>query len=147
MSLPVRLLFLLLTALLLQLSCAAPPLPPPATPTTGPDPEVPAIRVRIYPRVALPPIARVNIEILIARHPDNRRYCLEVDGPGLYSSSCENLPGDDAPFLHVRAILAIAVEGSYVVTAAVYRAGTPETPFATAYDVISAGMVEASFVQ
>lgn len=98
--------------------------------------------------MVLPPIASpVNIEILIARHPDNRRYCLEVDGPGLYSSSCEPLAGMDAAFLYVRHILRITEFGSYTVRAAVYRTPNLEQPFDRAYDVVIAGAVPASLVQ
>lgn len=131
---------LALAALLLILpACAtrAASIQPPQTP---PDiPTVPPIRIRVYPRVAIPPIDVVRIEILIARHVDNREYCLVVDGPGLYSSSCEGLPGQRAAFLYVRAVLGLLVEGRYLVKAELYRAPNTKDVYAFSTDVVQAG--------
>ena len=92
-------------------------------------------------------MARVNIEVMIPRHPDNRRWCLEVDGPGLYSSSCENLAGMTAAFLYTRHVLHLAEIGAYVVRVGVYRAPKPGEVYASAYDVVNAGVIPASLTQ
>lgn len=119
------------------IACGATRAPgPPPAPTL---PDVPPIRVRVYPRIGIPPIDRVNIQILIVRHPDNRKYCLEVDGPHLYSSSCENLSGMTAPFLYPRYVLGLAQAGKYTVTATLYRAPDVEKPYRVASDVVYAG--------
>ena len=127
--------FLLAVLLALPPACTSNP-----SPTVAPErPTVPPIQVRVYPRVAIPPIDTVRVEVLIAQHPENRKYCIVLDGPGVYSSSCEGLPGSHAAFLYVRAVLGILVEGRYLVKAELYRAQSLDEPYAVTTAVVQAG--------
>lgn len=136
----------LLAAAFHTLSCTSPPLPAPQPPPTDPPPE--AIRIRVSPRLVLPPITTpIRVDILIARHPDNRFYCFEVDGPGLYSQSCEEIPGLDARFHFPKFIVRVPDFGHYLIRATLHRAPEPTQVFDFAYDVVTSGAVPASLVR
>jgi len=95
--------------------------------------------LRVSPKVALPPLDRVRIEVIIPRHTDNRAVCIELDGPGAYSNSCVQLDGEEAPAIIVRNVLSLTKEGEYVIAARLFR--TKPEPFAVARTVVVVGGV------
>jgi hypothetical protein len=105
---------------------------------------LPNISLRVSPDVAMKTLERLHIEVVIPRHAENVAWCLTVDGPGLYTSSCGNLHGEQSPAVIVRDVLALREDGEYAVIAELYRRGTgSETPFDRARKRVLIGVLEA----
>lgn len=109
---------------------------------------IPAIKVLAYPKLVVSaPLERLNIEIQIARHRDNRAYCVEVDGPDLFSGTCEQLSGAGDKVIHSTFVLHLDHDGKYVIRAMLFRVDPgPEKAYTVVSTTVYVGVQQASLV-
>lgn len=112
------------------------------------DKPLPPIGVRVNPRIIVSAtMQKVTIEVLIPRNPDNRAFCILVDGPGTYQTSCQDLNGQDEPAVFTQATVGFGEDGEYLVGAMLYtKQSGPSKPAYTVTDKVIVGAREASLV-
>ena len=109
-------------------------------------PTLPPIAVRVSPKVVVSaPLQSLRVEIIIPRNKENRGYCVIIDGPSLYSSSCATLAGDNAPAFFEASAGGFTENGEYVVVAQLFttKFGLSK-PAAAASDKVLIGAQRAS---
>lgn len=106
---------------------------------------IPSIKVLVSPHVVVSaPLEQLRVEVQIARHPDNRGFCIEVDGPEYFSSSCESLAGETAKVIYSRFMVHLMRDGKYTVSAVLYRKENGDQPYSIAKETVLVGGQQAA---